>query len=404
MKLINLKNIFKKKEEQSKIIAEKNSDNSGTFYKLKKKGIKKIENIFDYPDKKAHKLIYRNATIWNYYQNNDKQKFFNTVPYYLKKYGSDLAIVGFGMLILNLPVMALGGALIAKNIFSNIKTLYVKKNDRVFKVSGMTKFNTNNEITKYNGKRSIVNNLRHKNNYHYKYENRRIYDNNYRNNIINDIENFNFNSQNIYYIEQLISKFKYLNNPNKDIQNKCQDIINYYYSLIGKNKNEVQNTIKPVDIKLNTINNVPVDINDYANIDCYNVISYQKDETNTMSFNEAISIVRDKEFHQEDEWRRAMGVLSSTFGNSKKINNDNSKKLSDFNKTEKLLSFYGRKIKDNTATNEEKLIYNTLIYRLAKCDLDNFSLDDIEDDINDYIIEEADRYLEDIKNYQKKKI
>lgn len=272
---------------------------------------------------------------------------------------------------------------------------------------------------------------------------------------INDINNFPFNGENIAYINELIDSFKLIDNPSIELQKKYNKIIEYRNKLISKDSIHFERNIKEISDKIKGVNintdndidvetklrnisskiqgnsikidnnvnvdkkiqdisrvlsiknekkpvDIPVDINNYATMDYFGAIRYEKNNDSHMKFSKAISIIRDKSLHQEDEWKEAIGVLSSTFGNGKAKESNIEKKLNDFNKTEKLLSSYGRKIKNNTATNEEKLIYNALLYHLANCDLDSFSIDEVEDYINDYIIEEADRYIEDVKKYQKK--
>ncbi len=141
------------------------------------------------------------------------------------------------------------------------------------------------------------------------------------------------------------------------------------------------------------------DINNYANLDRFNI---NKKQDSTISFAKAISIVRDKKMHTRDEWEMAMQKLACTFGNKKRTSKETTAILNDFNKTEKMLAYYGHKIKTNNASAEEKLIYTALLYHLSTFEvIDNFSLNSLEDDINDYIADEALRYDNDLKSYQK---
>ena len=269
--------------------------------------------------------------------------------------------------------------------------------------------------------------------------------------IIDEINSFHFNSENMVYINKLLNNFKLIDNPSHELQEKYKKIIEYRNILISKDTEQFKQNIKEISDKIQKSKNIKednidvskkikeisdkiqksnnnhnnhedvakkikdisdilsnkekkknIDINNYATMDYFGAIRYEKNNDSHMKFSKAISIIRDKNLHQEDEWKEAIGVLSSTFGNGKAKESNIEKKLNDFNKTEKLLSSYGRKIKNNTATNEEKLIYNALLYHLANCDFESFSIDEVEDYINDYIIEEADRYIEDVKKYQKK--
>ena len=320
---------------------------------------------------------------------------------------------------------------------ANYRMGYPKRNSTVSKISWIDNMkNVINRYIKFSKKTNKRNN--EIKNYVYKTNYQRV---------IDDINNFQFNSENITYINELINNFGIIDNPSIELQEKYHNIVEYRNRLISKdnrqfeqnikeisdriprynaNKNsniDVEESIKKIsenrtnkennddiDKKIKDISNIlsgkekekTIDINNYATMDYLNVINYHKNPNIDMKFSKAISIVRDKKLHTEDEWKTAVSVLSSTFGNGKGKNSDTEKKLNDFNKTEKLLSLYGRKIKNNTATPEEKLTYNALLYHLANCDLDSFSIDEIEDYVNDYIIEEADRYIEDVKRYQKK--
>ena len=75
--------------------------------------------------------------------------------------------------------------------------------------------------------------------------------------------------------------------------------------------------------------------------------------------------------------------------------------FNDFNKTEKLIAEYGRKLRSGNATGEDKLTHQALLYHLAKYDvIDNFSFDTLEEDINDFIADEAKRYTEDLRKFE----
>ena len=142
-------------------------------------------------------------------------------------------------------------------------------------------------------------------------------------------------------------------------------------------------------------------IDNYANLDRFNVVDIKK-KNDGLTFAKAISIVRDKNIHSQDEWEMAMNKLASVFGSNKnKTTSDISKVLNDFNKTEKLIAEYGRKLRSGNATGEDKLTHQALLYHLAKYDvIDNFSFDTLEEDINDFIADEAKRYTEDLREFE----
>ena len=424
--------------DSNKALSEK--DNIKVLNRLSKGRVKTIfSNIIGQVDKKIHNSLNKNDKIWDIYQKNINEKYYSTSNFYLKRYMASLIPLVGGIMLSNVPIIGLGLLSYAKNIGGNIKTIYEKnkygilKPIREYPIYRMSWIdNIKTSIYKYRKQKRLFSN---------KQNNELINSKQSKEQIIDEINNFDFRTKNIRYIENLIKDFSLIENPSTKLCDKYQEIVNYHNWLIQRNntavaentkyleekfkttempntilkkeEKDVEKIIKQIDLdnknpktpKDNTIiETKKVDINNYANMDYLQAISYEKNPNQTMNFSEAISIIRDKKLHKEDEWRNAVSVLSSTFGSSRQKKNDTSKNLNDFNKTEKLLSIYGRKIKNNTATNEEKLIYNALIYHLAMCDLENFSLDDIKDYINDYIIEEADRYIEDVKKYQKIKL
>ena len=209
------------------------------------------------------------------------------------------------------------------------------------------------------------------------------------NNRINKlIMDFNLNSNDIndyYNIIYLVGKHS------DELDNKALKKYNDIYEkaqMLYEKQNKKTNVQKP-------------NIDNYANLDQFNVVDINKDDKN-LTFAKAISIVRDKSIHSQDEWEAAMNKLASVFGSGKnKKTSDTVKVLSDFNKTEKLIAEYGRKIREGNATGEDKLIHQALLYHLAKYDvIDNFSFDTVEEDINDFIADEAKRYSDDLKKFE----
>ena len=139
------------------------------------------------------------------------------------------------------------------------------------------------------------------------------------------------------------------------------------------------------------------DIRNYANIDIYNAVSFER---NDLPFWDAISIVRDNQIYSEDMWRKAFARLASTYGTGRRKLHDN-KLLDDFNKTQKLLSFYGRRIQKGNYKKEDLLIYEALLYHFAKLNDGEIDINRVEDWANDYIADEAERYVGDIKVLKK---
>lgn len=211
--------------------------------------------------------------------------------------------------------------------------------------------------------------------------------------ILNQVDKIKYllNDEQKAKYDRLKARYEYLKKLQEDKIQKRDEILS--------SRPKMFHLINEDDIKKNNENNLKPDINNYANLDRFN-ISEKKNET--LTFGKAISIIRDQNIHSQDEWEMAMSKLAHTFGKNKKSKSNVTAKLNDFNKTEKLMAEYGRKINSGNYSGEDKLIYNALLYHLAKCDvLDNFSFDTLEDDINDYIADEALRYANDLNGSQK---
>lgn len=131
---------------------------------------------------------------------------------------------------------------------------------------------------------------------------------------------------------------------------------------------------------------------DYGNLGiCLNT------ESDTMAYSKAISAIRRS--NDNDKRMEAYAKLANTFGKNKKKKNKNTdiSKLTDFSKTLKLVSEYGRKTRSSNATKEDAANYIALLYHLGK-DFDS------DYDITDFLSDEYDRFQEDLQKYEEQKV
>ena len=149
---------------------------------------------------------------------------------------------------------------------------------------------------------------------------------------------------------------------------------------------------------------VEPNINDYGNINfgIFKPLSkFQDDPEEKLSYSKSVSLLRkvDMEKADDDNFEKKIAAydkLYGTFGKGKpkKKKITSNAKLNDYNKTLKLLAEYGRKVHTNTATQKEINTYWGLLYHLGKDD----------DFIGDFLADEYDRYQEDKKKYEEKKL
>lgn len=423
-------NYLKQVEELSKLQKQKNP-NEETVNKINKlqTEIKQSENNV--------RRGYRKDTRWNKHVERVTNRYNSPVKYFVPRmivsYIASYLSVGLGMVYAPLGIIAFGASLIYGGIAIGkfISTLRNKKryggpkprqNKELFEGS-----NNDNALCKGKSSKNIFKRI--------KEAGSRLINGNYKDNSDNVIlEKSNSAIELMYNLDINTASFDQLNivkNAVSGVSNKLTgDALKRYNQIVvriqmledEKNKQEViaeSVTDKPESIitepeKLdNTTNNNTKyerhlrierhkpNIDDYANLDKLNVV--KEISNNNLSFAKAISIVRDKELHTEDEWKMAIAKLVLVFGKgNKKTKEDMTATLNDFNKTEKLLAFYGNKIKSGNATMEDKLIYQALIYHLAKYDvINNFKSDTSKDDVEDFIADEALRYAKDQEIYQK---
>ena len=218
--------------------------------------------------------------------------------------------------------------------------------------------------------------------------------------IINKIDTFNLSNDKIEDYASLISivRSKGLENDLPTVvltgrtlstKQKYDEIVSKYNALYEalKKKEEPVKKDEPVVIDTPKAVDKPVSSPRKEDVKRLSIDS-------TMTFSKAISIVRDNKVHSKEELESAMGKLASTFGNRNKRADagDIKKALSDFNKTEKMLSEYGDKIKNGKADSEDKMIYQALLMHLAKYEKNEpFSINTLEDDIRDYFDDIADK-------------
>lgn len=218
--------------------------------------------------------------------------------------------------------------------------------------------------------------------------------------IINKIDTFNLGNDKIEDYASLISIVRskglesnlptvVLTGHTLSTKQKYDEIVSKYNALYEalKKKEEPVKKDEPVVIDAPKAVDKPVSSPTKEDVKKLSIDS-------TMTFSKAISIVRDSKAHSKDELESAMGKLASTFGNRNKKADagDIKKALSDFNKSEKMLSEYGNKIKKGKANTEDKMIYQALLMHLAKYEKNEpFSIDTLEDDIRDYLDDIADK-------------
>ena len=102
-----------------------------------------------------------------------------------------------------------------------------------------------------------------------------------------------------------------------------------------------------------------------------------ENNTNKMDFSTAVHVLRDKNgSYSDDEINTALTRVAKSFGSKNVTKEDIRKKLGDYNKLEQLLSYYGHKVKNNNATEEEKNTYNELLNQFARFNGDDYTIND----------------------------
>lgn len=327
----------------------------------------KKQNVFSafigQVDKKIHNWWFKKDARWNKHEDNVYEKYYNSKSYFMKKMskivGISSAVIGLLLIIPSLGGFlpyALGGvsAGFAYQGFNILKVIIDKK---------------------YKHKPLLE-------------RNKKLLKGNYIENISNAI-----------YMKK--SSERVCQNINELLVSDINNVIVENEQRSVQNENE---TFSIDEINDNFLLVEKPDINNYGTFDVYKVTKIDKSYQCKMTFVEAISILRDKRLHTEDEWEEAMTTIANVFGRGPKKNSYKNVKrvLNDFSKTEKLIAEYGRKIRSGNASEEDKLIHQALIYHLAKYDvINNFDFDTLEDDINNFIADEALRYTKDLEAYQK---
>ncbi len=103
----------------------------------------------------------------------------------------------------------------------------------------------------------------------------------------------------------------------------------------------------------------------------------QTKESN-LKFSDAVHILRDKQNnYTEKEKDEALSVVARSFGNKKVSTEDIRKKLTDYNKLEQLLGYYGNKVKTNTATLEDMSFYSKLLEQFGRYNGNDYTLTDL---------------------------
>ena len=122
----------------------------------------------------------------------------------------------------------------------------------------------------------------------------------------------------------------------------------------------------------------------YGNLGMYGVL-----KRDNLKYLDAYNIVRKTD--DEDLKMEAYAKLAGSFGKSNKKKSETKKKLNSYSMMLKRLSELGKKIHEGLSTKEDNVEYISLLYILGN---------DI-DDIEDYISDEYDRYIEDCKRFYK---
>lgn len=323
-------------------------------------------------DKKIHNFIFKEAKrngketkfrnkLWSFHKNEVENRYI-----YLKGFIKESAIL-FGILSLVGFAATKGGLLLSGKI------LYCASG-MLFLDSTIKAISTKYNLNKF-GKHPKLNRIKE------------LFSGNYM--------------ENIETAKMAHIKSKILNNPNYKIEEPLEDM----EILDIKREVPIIDRIKKDEalINQNAIINKP-NINDYAKLN--------RDEinpNNDLTFDQAISIVRNKNLSFDDKMN-AYAKLAYVFGKNKKNKNNVeklTKTLNDFNNTERLLSQYGRmiderkkelinngiNIENDTLLKQYNNLYLELMYHLGTVNKDDYSFED-------FIADEALRYANDLKQYE----
>ena len=205
-------------------------------------------------------------------------------------------------------------------------------------------------------------------------------------NASNAIMSFDINKATFEDLASVVLSYDFVSSRlSKEAQDKFALILQKYYELGNKEKEHQ---------KENNINKP--NINDYGNIGMYG-----KNDTDSVTFAHAISDIRNPKV-SADKKEEAYAKLAVMFGKNKRntdVKGEIAKALNDFNRTEKRLAELGRQIderkrlvknnKDNNMLKQYTNEYIRLLYHLGK-----------NDEIEDFIADEAYRYAEDKRNFE----
>ena len=196
--------------DSNKVLSEK--DNIKVLNRLSKGRVKAIfSNIIGQVDRKIHNSLNKNDKIWDIYQKNINEKYYSTSNFYFKRYMASLIPLVGGIMLSNVPIIGLGILSDAKNIVGNIKTIYEKnkygilKPIREYPIYRMSWIdNIKTSTYKYRKQKRLFSN---------KQNNELINSKQSKEQIIDEINNFDFRTKNIRYIENLIKDFSLIENP-----------------------------------------------------------------------------------------------------------------------------------------------------------------------------------------------
>jgi len=342
--------------------------------KRKKQGKFKslIGTYFGQIDKKIHNFLYfrenlSSDRLWDFHCDNVHSRYENLPGYILKNGFAVLLITALSMFVSSMQ-------LFSTNIVSTI----------LMSINGLVTLNAGAKAlsTVYNKKKFGGPLLR-------QYE--PLLSGSYKENILNArfalAQGKELASPTSYTqeIPKLIEENKNITEENSSIEEKTKELVE---ELVP------EETIEEIQEEL-----VEPNINDYGNINLG--IFLPNIKSKEIPYSKAVSSLRRTKISEasDEEYEKKIASyakLYDTYGKSKpkKKKSSSDTKLNDYNKTLKLLAEYGRKVHSGTATQQEVNTYWGLLYHLGKDD----------DFIGDFLADEYDRYQEDKKQYEEKKL
>ena len=186
-----------------------------------------------------------------------------------------------------------------------------------------------------------------------------------------------------------------ITDSNESTIKKEEDRLSSDFEVSNRTRNRrverLHNNISDSNLELSRIRNPRVErlhnVNKSENLNDENIQknSYERhrrverlhNDNIVNNFSDAVHVLRDNNGNYTDEVReKALNIVAKSFGNKKVTSEDIKKKLTDFNKLEQLLSFYGNKVKNNTATLEDMSTYGRLLDQFGNYNGNNYTTND----------------------------